>query len=135
MEPVSITIDGNRFSTLTEFYEEMERLLTKDLSWTPGRSMDAFHDLLRGGFGVHDYGAAIAFHWIHAEKSRRDLGYEATELYWRQLSDRCHPSNRERMLQRAEAAKRREGPTLFDLITAEILDKESVYDHTLVLDG
>ncbi len=31
--------------------------------------MDAFHDLLRGGFGVHEYGEGIEFYWVHAKKA------------------------------------------------------------------
>ena len=68
-----IVIDGNSFSNMKEFYDEMERLLTKGLSWKPGRNLNAFNDLLRGGFGVHEYEEELIIDWIHAEKSRRDL--------------------------------------------------------------
>lgn len=134
MERKKITIDGMHFSTLEEFYDEIDRLLTKDLTWKTGRSMDAFHDLLRGGFGVHEYGEGLDFYWLHAEKSRRDFGYEATALYWENILKRCHPSNRERVAAKLEAAKNQAGETLFDIIVKEILDKKCVYDHTLTFD-
>ena len=56
MADIKITIDGNNFVDLDGFFDEMERLLTKDLDWRTGHNFDAFHDLLRGGFGVHEYG-------------------------------------------------------------------------------
>ncbi len=128
-----ITIDGNAFSTLDEFYDEMARLLTRDLTWRPGHNMDALHDLLRGGFGVHEVGESIEFCWTHAGKSRRDFGYGATAAYWEKLLQKCHPTNRAGIMQKLEAAQKHEGPTLFDIITGEILDKEDWYDHRLEL--
>ena len=130
---MELIIDGTCFSTLPEFFAEMERLLTRDLTWQTGRNLDAFHDLLRGGFGVYAYGERVTFRWLHADKSRQDLGYDETQRYWLDRAQKCHPSNRERMLQKAEAAKNHRGPTLFDLIAADIQDKESA--HTLILEA
>ena len=135
MEPVSIVIDGANFSTLDEFYTEMERILTGDLGWRPGRSLDAFNDLLRGGFGVHEYGQPLDVRWVRSEKSRRDLGYAETERYWTQLLGRCHPSNRERVQEKLDAARRGEGKTLFDMLVDIILDSgDSGRQRTLTLD-
>ena len=69
-----ITIDGNKFSNEEEFHQEMDRLLTKDLGWKTGHNLNAFNDLLRGGFGVHDPGEELHITWINAAKSRRELG-------------------------------------------------------------
>lgn len=129
-----ITIEGTNFSNIDEFYNEMERLLTKNLSWKTGHNMNAFHDLLRGGFGVHDVGEGIDFYWKHANKSRQDLGYEATVLHLEKILTKCHPSNRENIAEKIKKAKNRQGETLFDVIVNEILDKNDWYDHTLVFD-
>jgi len=43
-------IDGNRFSTLEEFYDQVTRAL--DLSSHCGGSLDAFDEVLQGGFGT-----------------------------------------------------------------------------------
>lgn len=128
-------IDGSKFSTIEEFFDESVRLLTKNLSWEPGRGMDSFHDLLRGGFGVHEVGESIDFYWIHANKSRKDLGYEETALHWEKISQKCHPTNYGMMTQKIKAAQNHEGETLFDMITSIILDKDDWYDHTLCLDN
>lgn len=131
----TITIDGTNFSNIEEFYDEIDRLLTKNLTWKTGHNMDAFHDLLRGGFGVHEYGEGIEFYWVHADKSRQDFGYEATVSYWERILQRCHPANREIVRQKMETAKAHEGETLFEMIVDQILMKDDVYDHTLYLDN
>lgn len=70
----TVILDGNRFSDRTGFYEEAERALTRGLTWKPGHSLDAFNDLLRGGFGVHAVGEPICIRWLHFERSREMLG-------------------------------------------------------------
>lgn len=47
-------LDGNNFNDIDGFYNEIDRLLTKDLTWKTGHNLDAFNDLLRGGFSVFD---------------------------------------------------------------------------------
>lgn len=76
MSMKEIIIDGNNFLTIEEFYNEMDKLLTKDLHWKTGHNLDAFNDLLRGGFGQHEYGEAIIIKWLHYEKSKKALGNE-----------------------------------------------------------
>jgi len=61
----TIVIDGNKFDDIEGFYYEMDSLLTKDLNWKTGHNFDAFNDLLRGGFGVHEYGEPILLSWIN----------------------------------------------------------------------
>lgn len=130
-----IIIDGTHFSTIDEFYDEIDKLLTKDLSWKTGHNLDAFHDLLRGGFGIHEEGEGIEFYWMHTKKSRQDFGYDATVLYWEKILQICHPTNREKIKLKIKAAQNHEGDTLFDLIIGEILNKNDLYDHVLNFDN
>ena len=69
-----LTIDGNHFSDLEGFYDEIDKILTKGLDWKTGHGLDAYNDLLRGGFGVHEYGEPIVLKWLNYEKSKRELG-------------------------------------------------------------
>lgn len=82
MSKRTIIIDGNNFSDLETFYTEIDRVMTKDLGWDTGHNLDAFNDLLRGGFGVFDYGEPIILIWKNNSKSRVDLGVEATRKYY-----------------------------------------------------
>lgn len=72
MDNKKFIINGNNFSNLDEFYNEVEKVLTKDLKEF-GRNLDAFDDILWGGFGKFEYEEPIALIWKNAEKSRRDL--------------------------------------------------------------
>ena len=67
-------LDGNNFNDINGFYEEIDKLLTKDLSWKTGHNLDAFNDLLRGGFNVFELGEPITIRWINYNKSKKDLG-------------------------------------------------------------
>lgn len=66
-------LDGNNFSSMEGFYDEIDKLLTKNLQWKTGHNLNAFNDLLRGGFGVHDYSEPITIKWINYSKSKKDL--------------------------------------------------------------
>lgn len=79
-EAMEIIIDGNNFSDLEGFYDEMDRLLTKGLDRETGHNFDAFNDLLRGGFGVHKYGQPLKIKWMNYSKSKKDLGEETILL-------------------------------------------------------
>lgn len=135
MERMKIVIDGNNFSTLEGFYDEVDRVLTKDLDWKTGHNLDAYNDLLRGGFGVHDYGTPLEIHWINSEKSRQDLGYQAMEQKLQNILQKCHPSNRQRISEKLEACRNHQGPTLFDEIIEITLDTDnSGHDCTVIFE-
>jgi RNAse (barnase) inhibitor barstar len=57
-------IDGERFATLEEFYDEISRVLIPDACW--GRNLDAFNDILRGGFGTPEEGFILR--WQHDQR-------------------------------------------------------------------
>jgi len=55
MERKTILLDANKFSTLSSFYKAVEKTLTKGFGRHMGRNLNAFNDVLWGGFGVHEY--------------------------------------------------------------------------------
>ncbi len=127
-----IVIDGENFSDLNGFYAEVSRLLGAPED-KPIRSMDAFNDLLRGGFGDIAPGESLRIVWKNADKSRSDLGYEAAADYYRRMLERCHPDNRPRVRKRLERALAGEGPTLFETLCGVIRREDSGHDCELEL--
>src|SRR4051812_2590909 len=105
-------IDGRDFATLEEFYDVISRALIPGARW--GRNLDAFNDVLRGGFGTPEGGFVLR--WLDSARSRIALGYPATVTYLEQKSRRCHPSNVAHVQADLEAARRREGQTLFEIL-------------------
>jgi RNAse (barnase) inhibitor barstar len=112
----TFTIDGKNFSTLEGFYVEISSVLIPGASW--GMNLDAFNDLLRGGFGTPEDGFILV--WANSGLSRDKLGYPETV---RQLSKRlnhCHPNNVPSVKDDLNNAERGEGPTVFDWLVSII---------------
>ncbi len=84
------TIDGRRFSNMAGFYDEVERVFTFGLGWKIGRNLNAFNDILRGGFGRHEYGQPIHIQWLAYEKSIRNLGKETMDTIVEIILDTDH---------------------------------------------
>ena len=84
------TIDGRRFSNMAGFYVEVERVFTFGLDWKIGRNLNAFNDILRGGFGRHEYGQPIHIQWLAYEKSVRNLGKETMDTIVEIILDTDH---------------------------------------------
>jgi RNAse (barnase) inhibitor barstar len=112
----TIEIDGARFSNLKSFYDEVERGLTSGLPWKIGRNLDAFDDVLEGGFGMHDYLEEVELVWRNSDRSKLKLGYEETVEYLQEKLKKCHPTAREDVREKLELAKNGEGETLFEII-------------------
>ena len=106
-----LVIDGASFSDFDGFAREFSRLL-RNYTWRG--NLDAFNDLLRGGFGTPENGWVLR--WLNSESSRAALGYEETARRLEGLLVTCHPSNRSKIEARISRARRSEGPTLFDEI-------------------
>ncbi len=128
---LEVTIDSNNFSNLSEFYDEIESKLTKGLTWKIGRNLNAFNDVLHGGFGVHDYDEEFTLIWKHSKQSIEDLGYTETLLLLNNVLLNCHPSNSQRVKDEISLCESGNGPTLYETILEIIKDHNHV---TLILD-
>lgn len=84
------TIDGRHFSDMDGFYDEVEQVFTSVLDRGIGRNLNAFNDILRGGFGRHEYGNPIHIKWLSYEKSVRDLGKETMDTIVEIILDADH---------------------------------------------
>jgi RNAse (barnase) inhibitor barstar len=75
-----ITIDGNNFNDLDSFFDEVQRKFCPDFKEF-GRNLNAFNDVLYGGFKVFEYEEPIAVIWINSEKSKHDFDKEDPTLF------------------------------------------------------
>lgn len=118
-----VRINGEDFSDLRGFYAAFSR------AWGLGeeqyvRNMDAFNDLLRGGFTDDDAGKFTVV-WLRSEKSREDLGYEATAAYYERMLRRASEANREKIEKRLADVREGRGDTLFDVLSRLITRSET----------
>ena len=102
-------IDGQRFSTLEEFYDELDRVMSL-APW--GHNLDAFNDILRGGFGTPEEGFTLR--WKNHNMSKQRLGYPETVRQLKLRLERCHPDNRQTVMQYQKDAEQGRDETVFD---------------------
>ena len=108
MKPV-VEIDGAAFGTLEEFFDHFGAVA---LTAPYGKNLDAFNDVLRGGFGTPEGGFRLR--WLSHQTSRERLGYEETARQLELRLERCHPDNIPRVEEDLRQALSERGPTVFD---------------------
>lgn len=118
----SAVINGSRFSDLSGFYEEVSQVLMKDEDWKVG-TLDGFDDIL--------YGFKGEIIWKDSQKSREDLGLEATMKFYENKIRQGKPFNINLARQKLEDVIAGNGQTLYEILI-EIL--ESHKNITLILD-
>jgi RNAse (barnase) inhibitor barstar len=111
-------LDGSRIGSLEDFYDEVSRVLIPGASW--GHSLDAFNDILTGGFGTPEGGFTIR--WSESEASRNALGYPETARQLELRLAQCHPLNCDTVSIELAHARNRAGPTVFDWLVEIIRD-------------
>ena len=67
-------IDGNKFSNIEGFFDEIDLIMTKGISFKTGHNLNAFRDILYGGFGCHEPGSRYDDKVEGYQKSRKELG-------------------------------------------------------------
>lgn len=70
---IVITIDGNNMANKDKFYDEVHVKIANNMKGF-GRNLDAFNDVLRGGFGAFEYGEEIILKWKNLNKAKANLG-------------------------------------------------------------
>jgi RNAse (barnase) inhibitor barstar len=76
MKP-EIVIDGDRFHDFPGFAKHFSEIALKNQHCWRG-NLDAFNDILRGGFGTPDGGFSLI--WRNHKKSQQDLGQSFNTL-------------------------------------------------------
>ncbi|MDP0499977.1 MAG: barstar family protein [Verrucomicrobiota bacterium JB022] len=105
-----LTIDGNDFDTLEGFFDVVSRDVIPGVSW--GRNLNAFNDILRGGFGTPDEGFVLR--WVNSARSVERLGYPETVRQLQQGLESCYPRNFSILENELAMAESGVGPTIFD---------------------
>jgi RNAse (barnase) inhibitor barstar len=128
-------IDGHRFATLEQFFEEVSRVMIPGAKW--GHNLDAFNDILGGGFGTPEEGFTLR--WENHAVSKTNLGYPETVRQLELRLARCHPTNRPHVAQELARARAQQGPTVFDWLVEIIRDhgpggRQAADNVELVLD-
>ena len=130
-----ITLDGAQFASLDEFFRHFQARALDGANW--GNSLDAFNDVLRGGFGTPEEGFVLV--WKNHRVSKERLGYAETQRVLRQRLHTCHPAHIPAVNSELASAEAGEGDTVFDWLVDIIQDHgpggtESEDNIELILD-
>lgn len=124
-----IVIHGGHFSSLDGFYEEVSKVLMKDTDWKVG-TLDGFDDILYGGFGVFENKEEIEIIWKEAQKSKDDLGFKTTQIFYENKIRQGKPFNIELIQQKLNDLTEGKGQTLFEILI-EIIESHANITLTL----
>lgn len=90
MDRQTIVINGDNFLDIESFYVEIDRVFTRNLDWETGHNLNAFIDLLCGGFGVFEYDELVNVIWTSFSKSRSGLGQEMVDILTNIIKEHKH---------------------------------------------
>jgi RNAse (barnase) inhibitor barstar len=90
MQQIIAIINGDNFTDLESFYDEVDRNLTKNLNFRTGHNLNAFNDILCGGFGVFSYNESLKLIWTNFSKSKKLLGKELISTLTEIISGHNH---------------------------------------------
>lgn len=130
MKKLELTINGDNFQDIEGFYEELNRLVMKEENWKLGVSLDAFNDLLYGGFGVIKEYDELEIIWLNSEKSRKDLGLETTKSYYQHKLEHPEIYSSKFAQEKLEELEAGSGQTYFEILL-EIISEHPKIELTL----
>ena len=119
------TINGDRFRTLSGFYDEVGRSLVPHRVW--GRNLNALREIL---FEL-TLEKPLTLHWIHSAKSSVDLGYAETLRVLKMHRKHAPKDHRQVIQEFIMQAHDGKGKTFFDWIVQIMLENK---DISLTLD-
>jgi len=119
-------IDGHHIQDIASFYAEINRVFMEGEDWKISNSLDAFNDLLHGGFGKLMEVDRPHFVWMAAERSKKVLGYEATEQYYLEKLAYGPPYNTVLFEQKLTDLRRGSGQTYFEILIEIIAEHPDI---------
>lgn len=121
-----IIIDGNQIHDIKTLYEELNAKFMQDEDWQLGESLDAFNDLLYGGFGAINGDEPINLVWKNFEENKKSLGLDLTLEFYRQKLKHPEIYNVKSIEKTLKELENGGGQTYFDIILEIIADHSNI---------
>jgi RNAse (barnase) inhibitor barstar len=112
MPTATVEIDGTEFSTLEEFFAHFQRRALDGTPW--GNNLDAFNDVLRGGFGTPEEGFHLR--WKNHQLSKQRLGWDETARQLRNRLKTCCAESIPVVREELARALSHQGKTMFEVL-------------------
>ena len=110
------TINGKDIHDIPSFYKEVNRVFMQEENWQLGESLDAFNDLLYGGFGAIDRDGITEITWLDFEESKKALGYAVTKAWYLEKLKPESVFNKNHFQEKLSELEAGTGQTYFDII-------------------
>jgi RNAse (barnase) inhibitor barstar len=121
-----IEVEGNAIQDIASFYEEINRVFMVGENWLIGQSLDAFNDLLVGGYGALQGADSVDLVWHHMDYSRKALGYQTTREYYLEKLRPGSPYNKKLFGEKLAALESGRGETYFDTVLAVLAEHPNI---------
>lgn len=112
----TLIIDGRNIRDIPSFYDEVNRVFMAGEDWRLGHSLDAFDDMLYGGYGAIAGTEPVRLCWRGFEESRFTLGLPATRDFLQQKLARPHLFDTVRVTRQLDALEQGTGQTYFEIL-------------------
>lgn len=121
-----IVVDGSKIKDIKSFYEEINSVFMQNEDWKLGESLDAFNDMIYGGFGEINGKEEIRLIWKNFEKSKVALGLDPTLAFYENKIKSPEIYNIDFILGKISDLKAGKGQTYFDIILEIIADHSNI---------
>ena len=122
----SITIEGKNITDIATFYQEINRIFMSNENWEIAPSLDAFNDLLYGGFGAIDSKEPTTLIWKNFEENRKTLGLKTTKKFYESKLTAPEIYNINFVKGKITALESGNGSTYFEIILEIISDHSNI---------
>lgn len=113
-----LVIDGNLIHDIASFYQEINRVFMPGEDWKIAQSLDAFDDLLYGGFGALRGAEETEIVWLNIDKSKEALGYQVTRDYYKSKLKPGSGFNKSLFEQKLDDLESGVGQTYFEILVS-----------------
>jgi RNAse (barnase) inhibitor barstar len=120
----SYVIDGDNFTTLEGFFDEVGRMLASRENWDRKTRLAALNDIL--SWPSLESGRPNTLIWKNSARSKERLGHGQMCRKLEQMLQTCHASNVASISERLQTAREQKGPTLFEWLV-EIIRENQEY--------
>ena len=111
-----LVLDGHRIHDIPSFYDEVNRVFMQGVGFTLAPSLDAFNDMLYGGYGAISGNEPVRLRWLNFEGNRKDLGIAATKAFYRAKLAQPDVFDPVRARHQLEELERGQGQTYMDIL-------------------
>lgn len=122
-----LIIEGEKITSISTFYEEINRVFMQNETWKIGKSLDAFNDLMYGGFGEMKGNETINLIWNNFEENKMALGFKATKNFYEEKLKSPEIFNIKFIKEKIDELESGNGSTYFEIILEIIAEHSNIH--------